>query len=88
MKIVILDTNIISFILKGDSRTELYASHLQGCRPALSFMTVAELFQWASVRNWGARRIPKLRKLETFLGAVRKRWQPQIQRCDGIGSTR
>ncbi|MDR3569867.1 MAG: hypothetical protein P4L43_17730 [Syntrophobacteraceae bacterium] len=53
MRIVLLDTNVISFILKGDSRMDLYAPHLRGCKPALSFMTVAELFQWAEVRKWG-----------------------------------
>jgi predicted nucleic acid-binding protein len=56
MDVILLDTNIVSFLLKGDSRVEHYARHLQGHRLALSFMTVAELFQWAFVRGWGARR--------------------------------
>ena len=53
MDVVLLDTNIVSFLLKGDSRAVLYAPHLQGRRLAISFMTVAELFQWAFVRGWG-----------------------------------
>lgn len=47
MKTILLDTNVVSFILKGDPRMDLYTPHLRGCKPALSFMTVAELFQWA-----------------------------------------
>jgi predicted nucleic acid-binding protein len=56
MDVVLLDTNVVSFLLKGDTRAELYASHLQDRRLALSFMTVAELYQWAIVRNWSQRR--------------------------------
>jgi predicted nucleic acid-binding protein len=61
---ILLDTNIISFLLKGDSRATLYAPHLQRRRLAISFMTVAELFQWAFVRDWGE---PRRQALETSL---------------------
>lgn len=68
MKILLLDTDVVSFILKGDSRAMSYAPRLQGCRLGLSFMTVAELFQWAAVRKWGARRSAKLQKaLEQYI---------------------
>lgn len=68
MKTVLLDTNVVSFIMKGDSRMELYGPYLRGCRLALSFMTVAELFQWAAVRKWGSRRTAQLRKaLEKYI---------------------
>jgi tRNA(fMet)-specific endonuclease VapC len=60
MDVVLLDTNIVSFLLKGDSRARSYAPHLQGRILAISFMTVAELFQWAFVHNWGARRMSQL----------------------------
>jgi tRNA(fMet)-specific endonuclease VapC len=60
MDVVLLDTNIVSFLLKGDSRASSYAPYLQGRRLAISFMTVAELFQWAAMRNWGARRMSQL----------------------------
>ena len=33
---------------------------LQGNTLALSFMTVAELYQWAYVRNWGNRKLTRL----------------------------
>ena len=60
MNIILLDTNIVSFVFKGDSRAKLYAPYLQGQRLAVSFMTVAELYQWAAIHQWGARRIKQL----------------------------
>lgn len=60
MATVLLDTDVCSFLLKGDSRASIYAPLVQGHRLALSFMTVAELFQWTRVRNWGARRTARL----------------------------
>ncbi|NKQ34663.1 MAG: type II toxin-antitoxin system VapC family toxin [Chloroflexi bacterium] len=62
MSVVLLDTNIVSFLLKGDSRAQSYAAYLQHKEPALSFMTVAELYQWAFIRNWGERRLKELEK--------------------------
>ena len=68
METVLLDTDVVSFLLKGDSRAEAYVPHLQDRRLALSFMTVAELYQWAAVRNWGARRRQQLdQTLRTYL---------------------
>jgi predicted nucleic acid-binding protein len=60
MDVVLLDTDVVSFLLKGDSRAFSYAPHLQDRGLAISFMTVAELFQWAAIRKWGARRIGEL----------------------------
>ncbi len=64
MDTVLLDTNIVSFLFKGDSRAESYAPYLENRRLAISFMTVAELFQWAAVRNWG---VLRRRRLEASL---------------------
>ncbi|MCB0086077.1 MAG: type II toxin-antitoxin system VapC family toxin [Caldilineaceae bacterium] len=60
MDVILLDTNIVSFILKGDSRTSDYELHLKEQHLAISFMTVAELYQWAAVRKWGERRRAQL----------------------------
>ncbi len=60
MNIVLVDTNVVSFLLKGDSRAQLYFAELQGKQLALSFMTVAELYQWAAIREWGEQRTRKL----------------------------
>ena len=60
MTTLIVDTDVVSFLLKGDTRAHLYRAHLQGKTLALSFMTVAELYQWAYVRNWGERKLARL----------------------------
>lgn len=60
MDVILLDTNIVSFILKGDSRISGYEPHLKDKQLAISFMTVAELYQWAAVRNWGKHRRDQL----------------------------
>lgn len=57
---VLLDTNIVSFLFKGDNRAKDYAPYLQGQQLAISFMTVAELYQWAAVRQWGQQRLNQL----------------------------
>jgi len=59
MPVVLLDTDVVSFLLKGDSRAATYLPLLTGKRLALSLMTIAERFQWAAVRRWGARRIAR-----------------------------
>ena len=68
METVLLDTNIVSIAFKPDSRFEGYAPHLRGRHLAVSFMTVAELYQWTAVRNWGRRRITQLERiLQSYL---------------------
>jgi tRNA(fMet)-specific endonuclease VapC len=51
MPMVLLDTDVVSFILKGDTRAAGYMPLLTGNHLALSFMTVAELFQWSGIRK-------------------------------------
>ena len=58
--VVIVDTDVVSFLFKGDTRAQLYRPHLQGKTLALSFMTVAELYQWAYIRNWGEQKLTRL----------------------------
>jgi tRNA(fMet)-specific endonuclease VapC len=58
--VVIVDTDVVSFLFKGDTRAQLYRPHLEGRTLALSFMTVAELYQWAYIRNWGEQNLARL----------------------------
>ena len=60
MSTVIVDTDVVSFLMKGDTRAALYRPHLEGTIAAVSFMTVAELYQWAYIRNWGKRKVARL----------------------------
>ena len=58
--VVVVDTDVVSFLLKGDTRAHLYRLHLQRRTLALSFMTVAELYQWAYARSWGEQKVAQL----------------------------
>jgi tRNA(fMet)-specific endonuclease VapC len=60
MDSVIVDTDVLSYLFKGDSRGESYRPHLDGKLGVLSFMTIAELDFWASTRNWGSTRRAEL----------------------------
>jgi hypothetical protein len=42
MEFVVIDTDVISYIFKGDTRGEMYRPHLDNRLGVLSFMTVAE----------------------------------------------
>jgi predicted nucleic acid-binding protein len=61
---LLLDTNIVSYLFKRDSRAAVYAPHLLNHELAIAMMTVAELFQWAAIRNWGK---PRVRRLEQHM---------------------
>jgi predicted nucleic acid-binding protein len=61
---VAVDTDVISFVFKADTRAALYIPHLADKLLIASFMSLAELRQWALVRNWGDR---GKAELEAFL---------------------
>lgn len=61
---VVVDTDVISFLYKRDSRALLYTPHLDGKLALISFMTIAELHRWTLERQWGEKR---WRDLEKFL---------------------
>ncbi len=53
---VVVDTNIVSYIFKEDSRAELYETHLLNVPKFISFMSLAELLKWQMLNNWGKRK--------------------------------
>ena len=53
---LIVDTDVVSYIFKGDTRGASYEAQLSGKLAYISFQTVAELEQWAIRRGWGARK--------------------------------
>ena len=57
---VVVDTDVISFIFKADTRSAYYLPLLTGKIGVISFMTLAELRQWAQRRNWGNARRTRL----------------------------
>ena len=61
---LILDTNIVSYLMKGGTQAVAYARHVQGGLLAIAFITVGEMYFGAEKANWGEE---KRRKLETAL---------------------
>jgi tRNA(fMet)-specific endonuclease VapC len=62
---VVVDTDVASFLFKNDSRAQAYLPHLNQRQWLISFMTEAELEQWALLSNWQPTRKEWLR---IFLG--------------------
>jgi len=56
MALVVVDTDVVSFRFKKDTRARPYKRHLVGQDPLIAFMTLAELHAWALQRRWGATR--------------------------------
>lgn len=78
---VILDTNIISYLMKGVSLAEQYEPHVKGRLSAISFITVGELYFGAEKRKWGSK---KRQELETMLRRfVVVPYDHEIARCYG-----
>jgi hypothetical protein len=47
VKPIVLDTDVVSFLFKGDSRAKVYVPQLRN----------RQLEQWALLANWGAIRV-------------------------------
>lgn len=57
---LVLDTDVVSYLYKRDTRAELYQPHLNDPPFIISFMSLAELRRWTLERNWGERRRQEL----------------------------
>jgi len=71
--LLLVDTNIVSYFHRGDTRAKRYEPHLIGKQLFVSFMTVAELYKWPVERNWNER---KKQALVQFLKNY----------CDGVAA--
>jgi predicted nucleic acid-binding protein len=56
MPYVVVDTNVVSYVFKRDTRARSYHRYLTGQTLVISFMTLAELSAWALQYRWGANR--------------------------------
>jgi tRNA(fMet)-specific endonuclease VapC len=54
--IVVVDTNVISFFIKNDTRAALYQPYLDDRLQIIAAQTLAELELWTLIHNWGPRR--------------------------------
>ena len=48
MDSIVIDTDVLSYLFKRDTRGDRYQPHLDGKLGVLSFMTIAELDFWAN----------------------------------------
>ncbi|MFN3648250.1 MAG: type II toxin-antitoxin system VapC family toxin [Armatimonadota bacterium] len=53
LSLIVVDTDVASFLFKQDSRAARYAPHLIGKVLVLSAQSRAELYTWPLLRNWG-----------------------------------
>ena len=68
MDALVLDTNIVSYLMRGDSRAVAYRRHFEGKTLAISFMTVGELYEGAYRRGWAEKKFRILREqLKTYV---------------------
>ena len=49
---IVVDTDVVSYAYKGDTRFAPFAPALEHKELVVSFVTVAELRLWALIRNW------------------------------------
>jgi tRNA(fMet)-specific endonuclease VapC len=64
LKPCVLDTSLVSMIIRKDTRAVFYEPHLVGFTQTLSFQTMAEMREGALLSNWGDSR---RQALEEFL---------------------
>ena len=59
----LVDTDVFSYVVRGDTRAMLYRDYLAGKEIGVSFQTVAELRRWGRTHNWGSTRWQQLQQL-------------------------
>jgi hypothetical protein len=57
---VLVDTDVVSYLLNRHSLAGVYEQLLAGREPMISFMTVAGMYRGALKRNWGPRSLPRM----------------------------
>lgn len=78
---IVLDTNVVSYLMRGGLLAERYKRHVQGRLLAIAFITVGEMYFGAENRNWGEK---KRNQLETTLrNFVVIPYDHEIARCYG-----
>ena len=67
---VVVDTDVVSFLFKNDSRAQLYLPLMRNRDLLVSFMTEAELEQWILLAKWGVERVRRFRIFMTGFASV------------------
>lgn len=66
----VLDTDVLSYFFKEDSRADSYRPLIAGKYLIISFMTIAETERWALANHWGERKISSLRRFVSRFACV------------------
>ena len=78
---VIVDTNVLSYLMRGNSLAERYRPHVERQLAAIAFITVGEMYFGAEKAKWGERR---RQALETTLrNFIVVPYDHEIARCYG-----
>ena len=70
VEVVLVDTDVFSFMLKGHTLASQYEKHTKGKKLALSFVTVGELLTWSKHRKWGPEKIAELERRIALTGVI------------------
>ena len=78
---LVLDTNIVSYLMKGAPLARSYKPHLQGRLLAVAFITIGELYFGAEKDHWGESKRARLEQtLRRFLVIP---YDNRVARCYG-----
>ena len=78
---LIVDTDVVSYLMKGHPRAEAYTRILQGKLLAIAFITVGEMYYGAEKAQWGSER--RLQLETTLRNFVVIPYDHEITRCYG-----
>ena len=78
---VIVDTNVVSYLMRGGSLARRYRPHLQGRLSSIAFITVGELYFGAEKAKWGRKRRQELEM--TLRNFIVVPYDHEIARCYG-----
>jgi tRNA(fMet)-specific endonuclease VapC len=78
---LILDTNVVSYLMRGGALAEAYARIVQGKLAAISFITVGEMYFGAENAGWGEAKRQRLEN--TLRNFVVIPYDHEIARCYG-----
>lgn len=77
----VLDTDVVSYVMRGGDLARAYARHLAGRVLAASFVTVGELYFGAEKGNWGKTRRSRIES--TLRRFVVIPYDNEVARCYG-----
>ena len=67
---IVVDTNVVSYIFKKDTKSKFYEPQLTQVPKFISFMTFAELRRWKIQSSWGKAKSAKFEELLSSFGVI------------------